>query len=770
MTRLAMTTIDAPTSPIVRLRHHLELHVVDGEGAFLVSERGVTVLEGQLAVAVASRLDGTRTPDEIVSELSEDYPGERIRHALNRLVTSGLAVLEHSHDDHGVAGDASFYEIGGIELSIATQRLAVAVVAVHAVGDVDDANLVNQLRASGVGTVVGPIGPTEEAAGATFSVVVTDDYLRPELDLVNRAALTTATPWMLARPVGSVVWVGPVFRPPITACWSCLAHRVAANRESYSYLQNRVGGAQPIGKSNVRHRVASAIGSGLVTLEVLKTITGIPAAEPSVVTTDLLTGDAKRHYLIRRPQCPVCGDGALMTARAFEPVRFSSRSKAPTSDGGYRAILPEVMVERFSRQVSPITGVVTSVERIPITAGPLWVFSAGQNLARHPTDLRALRRGLRASSCGKGMTETQARASAIGEAIERWSGVFQGDELRRKATLAELGDAAIHPNECMLFSDRQYEHRELWNLGSGFSMVFEPFVENESIDWSPVWSITSQRTRWLPTQYLYYSYPLGDGRLFAQADSNGCASGTSLEDAALHGFCELVERDSVALWWYNRLRRPGIDLDSFRDPYIDRLREIYAGFGREIWALDLTADLAIPAVGAFSRVMHADREDILIAFGAHLDPRVAVVRALTEMNQFLPAVLPGANGTPAAQFPDAAFATWCETATLANQSYLLPNPQMAPRTATSWPIQATDNLLADLAHCQGLVEARHLELLLLDQTRPDVGLPVVKIIVPGLRHFWPRFAPGRLFDVPVALGWCSRKTEEHLLNPVPIFI
>jgi ribosomal protein S12 methylthiotransferase accessory factor len=59
---------------------------------------------------------------------------------------------------------------------------------------------------------------------------------------------------------------------------------------------------------------------------------------------------------------------------------------------------------------------------------------------------------------------------------------------------------------------------------------------------------------------------------------------------------------------------------------------------------------------------------------------------------------------------------------------------------------------------------------MLDQTRPDIGLPVVKVIVPGLRHFWPRFAPGRLFDVPAALGWCPHKSEEHRLNPVPIFI
>jgi ribosomal protein S12 methylthiotransferase accessory factor len=60
-------------------------------------------------------------------------------------------------------------------------------------------------------------------------------------------------------------------------------------------------------------------------------------------------------------------------------------------------------------------------------------------------------------------------------------------------------------------------------------------------------------------------------------------------------------------------------------------------------------------------------------------------------------------------------------------------------------------------------------MLVLDQTRPDVEMPVAKVIVPGLRHFWARFAPGRLYEVPVAMGWLERPTTEEELNPIPIF-
>ena len=44
----------------------------------------------------------------------------------------------------------------------------------------------------------------------------------------------------------------------------------------------------------------------------------------------------------------------------------------------------------------------------------------------------------------------------------------------------------------------------------------------------------------------------------------------------------------------HRLQRPGVDLDSFGEPYYKELKEEYSRMGREMWALDLTSDLGIP--------------------------------------------------------------------------------------------------------------------------------------------------------------------------------
>jgi len=60
-------------------------------------------------------------------------------------------------------------------------------------------------------------------------------------------------------------------------------------------------------------------------------------------------------------------------------------------------------------------------------------------------------------------------------------------------------------------------------------------------------------------------------------------------------------------------------------------------------------------------------------------------------------------------------------------------------------------------------------MVVIDLTRPDIGLCVVRVIVPGLAHFWPRFGIARLFQVPVKKGWRDTPCAEEALNPVPFY-
>jgi ribosomal protein S12 methylthiotransferase accessory factor len=360
-----------------------------------------------------------------------------------------------------------------------------------------------------------------------------------------------------------------------------------------------------------------------------------------------------------------------------------------------------------------------------------------------------MRQLLRHRAAGKGATAAQAMTSGLCESLERYSGTYQQDEPRVRASYRSLSERAIHPNACMLFSDRQYAEARPWSLDdTAATAVPVPFDEDATIDWSPVWSLQTQSFRYLPTSYCYYGHPRLDEVRHNPPDSNGCAAGNTMEEAILQGFLELVERDAVAIWWYNRLPRPGIDLDSFDHPYLTTLRRTYAAMQRDVWALDLTADLGVPTFAALSQPAGAAAGQIIFGFGAHFDGRLALLRAFTEMNQSLP-------GVPVS---------------IRDEPHLHPALEAARRTKRDFPARPPADLRDDVLRCQALTEQHGLELLVLDQTRPDVGLPVVKVIVPGLRHFWARFAPGRLFDVPVHLGWLTEPRTEAQLNPQAMFL
>ncbi|GLW05839.1 hypothetical protein Misp01_09690 [Microtetraspora sp. NBRC 13810] len=740
-------------------RRHFRVEAVEGEGVFLISERGLHILTGRSIEAVAGLLDGKHTVSDILTAVEPDIPPEHVYYVIHQLRERGLLVDVAEDLERGTA---AYWEMAGRQAEAAVAGVRNGRVDVVTLGRASGGELCRLLAAEGV-RVTGP----EEG---DLTVVLTDDYLRGELAEINRRHLAEGRPWLLARPVGSVMWLGPVFGAAPESgerggCWRCLAHRLEGHRQQLTYLEERLRSPGPLATPLADLPLTRDAGVRLVAAEAVKWLAGVRDRQQHHVTTfDTQCLGLTRHELRRRPQCPACGDVRLMAEAARRPVEPRPRPKTFTEDGGHRARHPEDVAEQYGHLVSPVTGVIRDLVRMDAGTPFARTYTAGHNVARRARDLGAVRRGLRSQSAGKGTTDLQAKVSAMCEAIERYSGVFQGDEARRAASFAELGADAVHPNACMLYSEAQYRTRRATRLTGSHDHVTDPLDPDAVIDWTPVWSLTEQRHKYLPTGYLYYSYESRPaGPVHAFADSNGNAAGSSLEDAIVQGFLELVERDAVALWWYNRVRRPAFDLAGFADRWMTEFQEVYAGLDRELHVLDLTTDLGVPVAAAISRRARGPAEDILMAFGAHFDARIAVQRALAELNQFLPAVT-GAGYL----VTDGEQLTWWKHAHMAEHPYLAPAGPPVPASAYDRP--CTTDLLDDIAAARALVETRGMELLVLDQTRPDIGLPVVKVIVPGLRHFWRRLAPGRLYDVPVQLGWQAEPTPEEQMNPVTMFL
>jgi ribosomal protein S12 methylthiotransferase accessory factor len=736
--------------------------VVDGEGVYLVCEHGIAVLARPLARRLLPMLDG-RPLGDVLAALADDYPTDTVLRAIDTLREAGHVIDADPSVPVGLAG---YWDSAGLHGDLAVSATA-APVRLHVLGRIDGARAAAALTSAGLrisqGTDQGADG--EEPA---LHLVLTDDYLSAELDELGADLRHGGHPWLLAKPAGVRPAVGPVFEPDGT-CYTCLAERLRGQRQAEVYLDERAAGGR-VRPPLVETPASRAFTFGAVASTATQWLAGHSEAGPVLRVLDTLALTIETHAVSRRPHCARCGDPRLGTRRMAGPVSLSPQAKEFTADGGHRSRSPEAMLATWGHLVDPVTGVVPALtplsSRLPFVRG----YTAGSNRALRMTSLRGLRDGLRTHSSGKGMTDVQARASALGEALERHSGVFAGDEPRITASYASLGADALHPNASQLFSDSQFANRAAWNApGIAYQMVCEPLDPHAMLEWTPVWSLTERRHKHVPTSMLFFDYPQR-GRCFALADSNGNAAGTSLEDAVLQGFYELVERDGVGIWWYNRLRRRAIDLDAMADPWVDELRREYAALHREVWVLDLTTDLGIPVVAAVSRRTYKPAQDILFAFGAHDDARLAVQRALAELNQFLPAVAFSTAAGDGYQLSDPQLTDWWQRATISGHPYLLPDPALPPGRVEDLGRRVPDDLAEHVDQCRALVESAGMEMLVLDMTRPDIGLPVAKVIVPGLRHFWTRFGPGRLYDEPVRAGLRESPIGEADLNPIPMFV
>lgn len=741
--------------------HHHHVRVVPPDKVFFIAESGYQVISAESVAAVASLIDGKRSSDAIADELTPTVPLTQTYYVLATM--EAKKYIQEATGDTVAAPALGFWAGLGVDAAAVEKQVSTRKVSMSSLGDVPSEGFVAALSDAGVQLTSGP---------SDLHVVLTDDYLRDGLSEHNRRALESGQSWTLVKPNGLFPWVGPIFRPNEGACYECLKQRLRANRQVDSYLRdvgvdNSSFPPRPFLQSTIAATLQIAV------TEVAKWIvTGSnEALKDKLVSLNMVNLGTDAHVLVRRPQCPTCGDPNLERERPI-PLELDSNPKVYTTDGAHRSVDPQQTLRKVEHHVSPVTGVVSRLLRITPKDDPLeHVYVSGTNMAVYTPSFEHLKSTLRSNTAGKGLTDIQAKVSAIGEAIERYCGTYRGTEPIQTATFLELGDKAIDPRTCMMFSDQQYDERERWlSWNSPFMRVPLRFDENATIDWSPVWSLTNQEIKYLPSEACYYTYPINNDLHFTLPDSNGCSAGNTVEEAIVQGFLELVERDAVCVWWYNRLNRPSVDLDSFDDPYVVALRNRHRALNRDLWVLDLTSDLNIPVFVAISRRIDKAREDIVFAPAAHFDPTIALHRAVTELNQLITAVGDVTDGEEAYAFDDEHSINWWQTATLENQPYLGADTQLRKSTRASFNYVPTEDLLDDIALCQAAVEARGLEMLVLNQTRPDIELPVVKVIVPGLRHFWARFAPGRLYDVPVQLGWLDEPLTEEELNPIPVFI
>jgi ribosomal protein S12 methylthiotransferase accessory factor len=314
------------------------------------------------------------------------------------------------------------------------------------------------------------------------------------------------------------------------------------------------------------------------------------------------------------------------------------------------------------------------------------------------------------TSQGKGATRDAAIASALMESIEGWHAERVALP-RVRGTHAQLrARGAVDPRALPRARGR-LDRDARWT-------------------WVPAWDLSRGRAALVPLEAVtldcrFETPPALD------VSSNGLASGNHLLEAIAHGLCEVIERDAEARWRRARGRRH-VDLATVDDPVARDLIDRCARAGAAVGVWDLTSDVGVPVYGC-ALVVDPDEPawralGVYWGFGCHLDPSIALVRALTEAAQTRATYVAGSRDD---FFPfDYARATDEELARVVwHDLHDRRGPWLDLRRV---PRRATPTFEGDLEVLLGLLDdAGARSVLVADLTRAELGVPVVKVIVPG---------------------------------------
>jgi ribosomal protein S12 methylthiotransferase accessory factor len=372
---------------------------------------------------------------------------------------------------------------------------------------------------------------------------------------------------------------------------------------------------------------------------------------------------------------------------------------------------------------------------------------------------------------GVSTSARRARAAAIGEAVERYSGAYVPVQRLVRATAAELGDATPPPERYALFHPRQHE-------SPGFPFV--PFTRETKLHFVAGRSLSDGSPVFLPAQLVYLRPPDPAWAAIGYPTSNGLACGASLEEALLAALLEVVERDAVMLAWNNRLSLPLLDWSD--DPPLRRLeRRFFAPSGVSYSVLDGSVFLGVPVAIAVVHGTPGERAALAVGAGCGATVATAWLKALSEAFGVLRWLRRHTLADPERRVVDPfrvttfddhmLFYASHEHARLA--SFLDASPHRT-RTRDVQPVEG-ETPKRRIAEVLERLAARDVTAYGVDVTAPDVrslGLRVARVVAPELcaldvAHSARYLGGRRLYTAALEAGLSSEALHPAAVNPHP---
>ena len=320
---------------------------------------------------------------------------------------------------------------------------------------------------------------------------------------------------------------------------------------------------------------------------------------------------------------------------------------------------------------------------------------------------------------GKGISKDHAKASAMMEGFERYSAERKDYDETITATLCEIEELGEYIDPKSLNLPKEFEKKDIRDL---------------NLEWSKSKDIISGEEYYIPTNAIFHPYTHeNDINSLFKSNTNGLASGNILEEAILHGMFEVIGRDAWSIFELTHKNYAQIDVNSIESEIINDTVEKFESEGIKIKLMDFTADIKIPTIAASADdTVTKDAGLLTLGMGTHLDPEVAVLRALTEVAQSRATQINGAReDTVRADFSREA---GYERMKRINKYYFKQEEEQIKLSDIK--NKSTSSITKDIEIVKNELINNDIEkILYVDLTRPELDVSVVRVVIPEMEVY-----------------------------------
>ena len=320
---------------------------------------------------------------------------------------------------------------------------------------------------------------------------------------------------------------------------------------------------------------------------------------------------------------------------------------------------------------------------------------------------------------GKGISKDHAKASAMMEGFERYSAERKEYDNTITASVNEISKKGNYIDPKSLNLPKQIEKKDIGDI---------PY------EWSTCYDLISKEEYYVPTNAIFhpYSHENNVESLF-KSHTNGLASGNILEEAILHGMLEVIERDAWSIFELTHKNYAQIDIESIDSTVVNETISKFENEGIKIKLMDFTADIKIPTIAASADdTVTKDAGLLTLGIGTHLDPEVAILRALTEVAQSRATQINGAReDTVRADFAREA---GYERMKRINRYYFKEEEKQIDISTIE--NKSASSITKDIEIVKDELAENGIEkILYYDLTRPEIDVSVVRVIIPEMEIY-----------------------------------